>query len=101
MGTNDKGKGKAKSKPAILDDELLDSHVSKSQCGLAVASLLKHSLAIQKRRDETELLGASEENVWLVVATKRMQPERKLKPFRMCVCPLCATNANLELMMRL
>lgn len=85
MGSNDKGKGKAKSKPTVVQDELLDSHVSKNQCALAVASLLKHALAIQKRKEETELLSASEENVWLVVATKRMQPERKLKPFRMYV----------------
>jgi ribosome biogenesis protein UTP30 len=81
MTSKAKTKNKAKA-TANLPDEIIDGHVSKNQCSLAVNSLLKHAHAVKQRRDETQLLGAREEEVWLVVASKRMCPEKKLKPIK-------------------
>lgn len=64
---------------------LIDSHVSVKQAKLAVEALLKHAEKVQAERDETELLGAKEELVWLNVAVKQVHPEKKLKPFSMWV----------------
>jgi ribosome biogenesis protein UTP30 len=63
---------------------LIDSHVSLKQTKLAVEALLKHSEKVQAERDETELLGAKDELVWLNVNVKQVHPEKKLKPFSMC-----------------
>jgi len=74
------GKGKK------TEDTLIDSKVSTAQCKLAVDSLLKHALAHQAAKEQAELLpDRTEQYVWLVVAVKKMFPERKLKPFKMCV----------------
>lgn len=74
------GKGK---KP---EDVLIDSRVSTAQCKLAVDALLKHALAHQAAKEQNELLpDRTEQYIWLVVAVKKMFPERKLKPFKMCV----------------
>lgn len=66
-------------------DTLIDDHVSRKQADLAVTALLDHIKKVHAKRDEKELLGAPEEHIWLVLATKRMHPEKKLKPFKMCV----------------
>ncbi|KAG8773508.1 hypothetical protein FRC12_002504 [Ceratobasidium sp. 428] len=60
---------------------LIDSHVSVKQAKLAVDALLKHAAKVQAERDETELLGAKDELVWLNVNVKQVHPEKKLKPF--------------------
>ena len=68
------------------EDVLIDSKVSTAQCKLAVDALLKHALAHQATKEQNELLpDRTEQYVWLVVAVKKMFPERKLKPFKMCV----------------
>ncbi|KAG8742500.1 hypothetical protein FRC10_001334 [Ceratobasidium sp. 414] len=60
---------------------LIDSHVSIKQAKLAIDALLKHAAKVQAEREETELLGAKDELVWLNVNVKRVHPEKKLKPF--------------------
>ncbi|KAG8947393.1 hypothetical protein FRC03_001048 [Tulasnella sp. 419] len=61
--------------------ELIDSRVSSTQAKLAIEALLKHARKQRKVAEETELLGAKEEHVWLVVTSKKMHPEKNLKPF--------------------
>jgi hypothetical protein len=65
--------------------ELIDEHVSLSQCKKAVDALLKHALQHQSEREETELFPGKEQHIWLQVTVKKMHPERKLKPHKMCV----------------
>ena len=73
---------KASSKSA-KSEELIDSRVSATQCKKAVDALMNHATKLAKQRDENELLGGREENVWLVLTVKRSHPEKKLKPQRM------------------
>ncbi|KAG9118437.1 hypothetical protein FRC07_007056 [Ceratobasidium sp. 392] len=61
--------------------DLIDSHVSVKQAKLAIDALLKHASKVQADREETELLGAKDELVWLNVNVKQVHPEKKLKPF--------------------
>ncbi|KAH7337029.1 ribosomal protein L1p/L10e family-domain-containing protein [Rhizoctonia solani] len=61
--------------------KLIDSHVSTKQAKLAIDALLKHNEKYQAEKEESELLGAKEEVVWLNVAVKKVYPEKKLKPF--------------------
>ena len=69
-----------------MEDILIDSKVPIAQCKLAVDALLKHTLAHQATKEQSELLpDRTEQHVWLVVAVKKMFPERKLRPFKMCV----------------
>jgi hypothetical protein len=75
-------KGKAK---AVL----IDSHVSLHQCKLAIDALHAHSLKKEQTAAETELLPGKEQHIWLQVAIKKMQPEKKLKPFKMWVSIVC------------
>ncbi len=62
---------------------LLDDHVSKAQCKRAVEALLTHASKFEEAKAETQLFSGKEQNVWLVVNTKVMHPEKKLKPARM------------------
>ncbi|KAI0060377.1 ribosomal protein L1 [Artomyces pyxidatus] len=62
--------------------ELIDDHVSAQQCKRAVTALLDHALKHQQKREESELLPGKEQHVWLQVAVKQMQPEKKIKPFK-------------------
>ncbi|EPQ54787.1 ribosomal protein L1, partial [Gloeophyllum trabeum ATCC 11539] len=66
----------------MSNTELIDGHVSSLQCKKAVNALLGHALQIQKKKEENELLPGKEQHVWLVVAVKKMQPEKKLKPHK-------------------
>jgi len=61
-------------------EELLDDHVSTAQCKKAVDALLSHELKVQEEKTENDLLGGKEVHVWLVITTKQMHPEGKLKP---------------------
>jgi ribosome biogenesis protein UTP30 len=64
---------------------LIDDHVSTAQCTKAVDALLKHTTAHQDKVAENELLPGAEPLVWLVLAVKKMTPEKKLKPFKMYI----------------
>jgi ribosome biogenesis protein UTP30 len=71
------------------EDSLVDSKVSTTQCKLAIDALLKHALAHQTVKEQSALLpDRAEQHIWLVVTVKKMFPERKLKPFKMCAHPL-------------
>ncbi|ELU38134.1 ribosomal l1p/L10e family domain-containing protein [Rhizoctonia solani AG-1 IA] len=61
--------------------KLIDSHVSTKQAKLAIDALLKYNEKRQAEKEESELLGAREEVVWLNVGVKKAYPEKKLKPF--------------------
>ncbi|KAI0630003.1 ribosomal protein L1p/L10e family-domain-containing protein, partial [Trametes polyzona] len=61
---------------------LIDDHVSVQQCKRAVESLLNHATKFEEKKAENELLAGKEQNVWLVVNTKLMHPEKKIKPAR-------------------
>ena len=69
-----KGKGK---------DTLINSHVSLRQSKLAINALHAHTLKKEEKAAETELLPGKEQYVWLQVAVKKMQPVKKIKPFKM------------------
>ena len=68
--------------------ELIDSHVSKSQVERAVKALSGYIRKSRAEEDERFLLGAKEDFVWLVVATKKMSPQDSLKPTKMWVALL-------------
>lgn len=68
-----------------IKDTLVDSHVSLKQCKLAIEALYSHSSKQEQKAAETELLPGKEQHVWLQLAVKKMQPEKKFKPFKMCV----------------
>ena len=63
--------------------ELIDNHVLVPQSQHALDALLKHVRKIQEEKAKTELLAGREQHVWLVLTVKKMQPEKKLKPFKM------------------
>jgi ribosome biogenesis protein UTP30 len=65
---------------------LIDDHVSQAQAKKAVDSLLAYAAKARVEKEGTELI-EKEENVWLVVATKTIQPAHKLKPTKMYVSP--------------
>lgn len=64
---------------------LVDEHVSVQQCKRAVEALLTHAAKFEEDKAESQLLSGKEQNVWLVVNTKLMQAEKKIKPARMYV----------------
>ena len=66
-------------------DTLIDEKVSLRQCKRAVEALHAHTLKKEQDAAKTELLPGKEQHVWLQVAVKQMQPEKRLKPFKMCV----------------
>ncbi|KAI0739474.1 ribosomal protein L1p/L10e family-domain-containing protein [Daedaleopsis nitida] len=63
-----------------MSRSLIDDHVSTQQCKRALDALLTHAAKHDKQKEETQLLPGKEQNVWLVVNTKVMHPEKKLKP---------------------
>ncbi|TBU25524.1 ribosomal protein L1p/L10e family-domain-containing protein [Dichomitus squalens] len=67
------------------ESTLIDEHVSLQQCKRAVDALLTHATKFEEAKAESELLPGKEQNVWLVVNTKVMHPEKKLKPARIPV----------------
>ena len=64
---------------------LIDSHVSTAQAETAVTALSKHIAKASTVSEETEILGPKEEFIWLVVSTKMMPSQQKVKPIRMYV----------------
>ena len=67
----------------MAKDTLIDEHVSVQQCKRAVDALISHATKFEEKKAETQLLPGKEQNVWLVVNTKLMHPEKKLKPAKM------------------
>ncbi|KAJ2971776.1 hypothetical protein NUW54_g12421 [Trametes sanguinea] len=65
--------------------QLIDDHVSVQQCKRAVDALLSHAAKFEEKKAETQLLAGKEQNVWLLVNTKIMHPEKKIKPARIPV----------------
>lgn len=66
-----------------VKDTLIDEHVSLNQCKKAIDALHAFQSKKDEKAAETELLPGKEQFVWLQVAVKKMQPEKKLKPFKM------------------
>lgn len=64
-------------------EELIGDHVSSAQCSKALKALYAYATKKRDERDAGELLPSKDEHVWLVVGTKVMHPEKKLKPRRM------------------
>ena len=67
----------------MAKDELIDDHVSLQQCGKAIKALHSHQTKKLAERQERELLPGKEENIWLVVAVKKVTPTLRIKPIRM------------------
>jgi ribosome biogenesis protein UTP30 len=65
------------------DEQLIDSKVSSSQTKLAIDALLKHALKHTSEKEQTELLPGKDQFVWLVLTTKKVHAEKKLKPFKL------------------
>jgi len=65
------------------ENDLIDSHVSESQCKRAIEALCNHQLKKEQEAAETELLPAKDQHVWLIVAVKKISPTLKIKPYRM------------------
>lgn len=63
---------------------LIDGHVSPVQAEKAVNALSAYAVKARAQKEDTELI-VKEENVWLVVSTKSINPEKKLKPIKMYV----------------
>ena len=72
----------------MAKDELIDSRVSVCQCKSAVEALHNHQTKEEEKRQENELLPKKEQHIWLVLAVRKIYPEHKLKPFKMCVSNL-------------
>ncbi|KAH9940533.1 ribosomal protein L1 [Epithele typhae] len=68
-----------------MPNTLIDERVSSAQCKKAVEALLAHATKHEEKQAETQLLGSKEQTVWLVVNTKVMHPEKKIKPARIPV----------------
>ncbi|KAI0762023.1 ribosomal protein L1p/L10e family-domain-containing protein [Trametes elegans] len=64
----------------MAGNTLIDGHVSAQQCKRAVDALLAHATKFEEEKAEGQLLNGKEQNVWLVVNTKLMHPEKKIKP---------------------
>ncbi|KAH8085941.1 ribosomal protein L1p/L10e family-domain-containing protein [Cristinia sonorae] len=63
--------------------ELIDEHVSVEQSQRALDALLKHVAKHREAKAETQLFEGKEQNVWLLLTVKQMQPEKKLKPAKL------------------
>ena len=61
---------------------VVDGHVSVAQAEKAVKALSAYAVKARAEKEDTELI-VKDENVWLVVATKSINPQKKLKPITM------------------
>lgn len=70
--------------------DLIDSHVSISQCKKAIDALHAHVTLKASAAEETELLPGREsnQNVWLQIAVKTMQSQKRIMPVKMYVSSL-------------
>jgi hypothetical protein len=73
------------SRQSMAQNELIDSNISLRQCQLAVEALHSHQTKVQEKQAESQLLLGKEQHVWLVLAVKKIHPEKNLKPFKMYV----------------
>ena len=68
--------------PVVVKDVLIDDKVSTAQVDKAVVALLTFAAKKAAEREETSLLD-KEEFVWLQIATKKMNAEKKIMPAKM------------------
>lgn len=66
-----------------MSKDLIDLHVSPTAIERAATALNTYISKSHAQQNEDELLGAREDFIWLVLSTKRMSPEKKVKPHRM------------------
>lgn len=64
---------------------LVDDHVPLQAIEDAASAIVSYISKSRALAEEKELLGAREDFVWLIVSSKRVSPEKKLKPHRMSV----------------
>jgi ribosome biogenesis protein UTP30 len=69
----------------MAQPELIDSHVSLKQCKQAVHALHAYQSKKEQELQESELLPAKEQNVWLNVTVKKISSGHKFKPVKMYV----------------
>lgn len=67
-----------------ITDELLDDRVSVKQCKQAVDALHAHQSKKAAAAEASQLLGSTEQYVWLAVSVKKIPAEAKFKPVKMC-----------------
>ncbi|KAK4693868.1 hypothetical protein P7C70_g8848, partial [Phenoliferia sp. Uapishka_3] len=72
-----------KPNPVLVAPSFESLPVDKVQCEKAIKALLAHVETIQKRRDEEDLLGESDEKVFLVVGLKRPAKREVHMPIRL------------------
>ena len=65
------------------EEDLIDSHVSQSQCRKAVEALHSHELKKKEKFEENQILPAIEQHIWLNVTVKKVAPTYKVKPHKM------------------
>jgi len=82
--------------PMSKGEELIDDHVSLSQCWKAVEALHTHETKKKEIFEENEILPAKEEHVWLNVAVKTISTAHKLKPHKMYVVNLVYPNETVK-----
>ena len=69
----------------MFKDELIDSHVSLKQCRQAVEALHSHELKKKEKFEQTQVLPAKDQHIWLNVTVKQISASHKLKPVKMYV----------------
>ena len=69
----------------MAQDELVDDHVSLAQIGKAVNALHAHELKKKEKFEETQILPAKEQHMWLNVTVKKITAGHRLKPYKMYV----------------
>ncbi|KAF7296648.1 hypothetical protein HMN09_01073100 [Mycena chlorophos] len=73
---------KKTSKPGPVAPALIDGRVSLDQCKRAVDALHKHFEQHRKAEDETNLLPAKEQHVWLSITVKKISSVHRFKPVK-------------------
>lgn len=61
----------------------IDEKVSVAQATKAVDALLKYTAKKRSGEQDSSLLDAEDQNVWLVITTKTIQNNKKMMPHRM------------------
>lgn len=72
-----------KPNPTLVAHEFDSLGVSKVQCENAINALLAHVKTIQQKREQDDLLGESEEKVFLTVSLKRPAKREVHMPIRL------------------
>lgn len=64
---------------------LIDGKVDKNQAKKAIDALHAHTTKAQQKQQDTQLLPAKEQHVWLNVTVKKIASAHKFKPVKMWV----------------